>query len=541
MVSEQITERFRWEDCLYLFSSRWYVVLLIGSLVWLAGASAKRKLPPLYEVEAHLTLQKDASGNDFDPVSRRFPTASEHDLLREAAELDSRTLLSEVAGALDLSSLWKIKDVGALMSRLESRVEVGILPESNSLLLRARGESPSEASDLANAIADRFVARKDAEARAELGARMRRLKQEMLGRHAEVKLIDAELVAMASDPAATPFESSQLRRRRVAVRNLIHSLEAKHQLALIEADEVHGKARLVAPARPDAAVATTSIWLTVPSIFMAGLFAGFGTVLGLAVIFRRSRWDAISHLTSRLEVHFAGFAPLTGGGSVTPSVIPDTILESYRDLRNRILRLPAGECVWMTMMPLSRKEPYGEAITSLACVLADSGSTVLVIDADFRGPSLHQYFEAAQHPGLSDYLTGAMRLEETVIRSRRANLWFMPSGPLHDDPSGLLIGKRMEDLVRDLRSRFDYVLVASPSIHEVSDAGVLASISEFNTIITPYRGISFRRLHETRVALQTVGAPLSGVILSTRVKTVQPTMRAASLKTSRTLPAGFVH
>ena len=115
MVSEQVTERFRWEDCLYLFSSRWYVVLLIGSLVWLAGASAKRKLPPLYEVEAHLTLQKDASGNDFDPVSRKFPTASEHDLLREAAELDSRTLLSEVAGLLDLSALWKIKDVGALI------------------------------------------------------------------------------------------------------------------------------------------------------------------------------------------------------------------------------------------------------------------------------------------------------------------------------------------------------------------------------------------------------------------------------------------
>ena len=57
MVSEQITERFRWEDSLYVFSSRWYIVLLIGSLVWLAGASAKRNLPPLYEVEAHLTLQ----------------------------------------------------------------------------------------------------------------------------------------------------------------------------------------------------------------------------------------------------------------------------------------------------------------------------------------------------------------------------------------------------------------------------------------------------------------------------------------------------
>lgn len=541
MVSEQITEKFRWEDCLYLFSSRWHIVLLIASLVWLAGATAKRKRPPLQAVEAHLILQKGDREGNSDPISSPFRTTAEEDLIREAAELGSRTLLSEVAGALDLSTRWKISDVGELMSRLESRVEISVAPESRSLRVRARGETPAEATELANAIAYRFVTRKESEARAEVNARARRLEQEMLERHAEVASIEAELVAIASDPAAVPADASPLRRRLVTVRNLIHSLEAKQQLALIEAEEVRGEAKLVAPALPDGAVATTALWLTLPAIFSAGLLAGCGTVLGLALIFRRSRWDAISHLISRFDLHFAGIAPVTGRGTATPGSMPEAVLEPYRDLRNRILRLPAGECVWMTMMPLSRRDPGGEAIIHLASVLADSGCTVLVIDADFRRPSLHQYFDAANHPGLSDYLSGEMRLEETVIRSRRANLWFMPTGPLHQDPGGLLNGKRMDDLVRNLRSRFDYVLVASPSIHEVSDAGVLAGISEFNTLIAPYRGISFRRLHETRVALETVAAPLSGIILTMRVETVPPTKRTTSTKANGSLPAGRGH
>jgi len=152
------------------------------------------------------------------------------------------------------------------------------------------------------------------------------------------------------------------------------------------------------------------------------------------------------------------------------------------------------------------------------CVLADAGRTTLVIDADFRQPTLHGFFDAARHPGLSDFLSGEMRLEETVVRSRRPNLWFMPTGPLHDDPGGLLNGRRMGDLVWELRSRFEFILIASPSIHEVSDAGLLAGLADYTAVVTPCAGHSLRQLRETKTALETVSAPLGGVILTTRVK-----------------------
>jgi succinoglycan biosynthesis transport protein ExoP len=155
-----------------------------------------------------------------------------------------------------------------------------------------------------------------------------------------------------------------------------------------------------------------------------------------------------------------------------------------------------------------------EVVAGLATVLADAGRTTLVIDADFRTSALHGLFDAALHPGLSDFLSGEMRLEETVVRSRRANLWFMPAGPLPGDPGGLLNGRRMTDLIWDLRSRFDFILLVSPSIHEVSDGGLLAGIADYTLVATPNGGHGIKRLLETKRALETVSAAMGGVVLT---------------------------
>ena len=196
---------------------------------------------------------------------------------------------------------------------------------------------------------------------------------------------------------------------------------------------------------------------------------------------------------------------------------PSLLIEAYRDLRTKLLRLPAGDCVLMTLLPMrGRDEGTAEVVTNLAAVLADAGRMVLVIDADFRAPRLHAQFDAANHPGLSDFLSGEMRLEETVIKCRRPNLWFMPSGPLHDDPCGLISGRRMGDLIWDMRSRFEFILIASPSIHEFSDAGALVALSDFTTLVAPYPESSISQLEKSRLAIEESSARLTAVFLTTK-------------------------
>lgn len=518
MIFRQGRTGYGWVDFLYLLRSRWPEVLLVTSVVLLAGAAWKRFTPGLVEAEAKIAIVGGGLGENPTSAAEGFRPSGSHDLYREAGEIGSRAMLSEVAGPSGIAKRWKFGESEDLLRLLESRVSIEVFPEERHLVVAARDLTAKHAASLANAIGDRYLARKETEARAEAGARVRRLAEEIEERHREISRIEDELVTLA-DSGADQEAMVPLRRRLATSQNLIHSLGAKHQLALIEAEEAAGNARVVSYARPEQVRASTPWWLSLPGLSLAGILAGIAAVAALELGFRRTRWDALSDLMGRLDLQFAGFAPVQGGSPVTGLAVTAAVLEPYRDLRNRLLRLPLGECLVVTLMPRRRQDASPEAVANLACVLSDAGRTVLVIDADFRNPSLHPLFDAARHPGLSDFLSGEMRLEETVIRSRHANLWFMPPGPLHDDPGGLLNGKRMDDLVRDLKTRFDFILVSSPSIHEVSDASILASLADCNAVITPYLGHSVRKLRETRTALETVHAPLSGVLLTMCVDT----------------------
>ena len=109
-------------------------------------------------------------------------------------------------------------------------------------------------------------------------------------------------------------------------------------------------------------------------------------------------------------------------------------------------------------------------------------------------------------------------LEETVIRSRRENLWFLPSGRTPEDASGLLSGKRMEDLAWEMKRRFDYVLVTAPSVHEYADAGVLAGHVDHAILVSSLRRHALGRLEKTSRALGSFGVSVSGVLLSRLVR-----------------------
>ncbi len=527
MAFRRIATSFGWES-LYLLSSRWPLALLVGSLVLFAGATAARWRVPLYEAEARIVLEPPSPSGGLPSEPQSWELSPSNDLFVASEELRSAALLSEVVGSLALPSGWNVKAADDLTARLRTRLEVKILPAAGCLMVRLSDGSAADASSLVNAIADRFVSRKDAEAIAQAHVRVARLEQEIERRTKELDAVGVELVSIAGGAGGGSHSAQDERRRLVTLENLIRSLRAKLQLAHLETGAVKGNARVIEAASPDRAKVIIPFWLSGPGLVSTGLCAGVATIFLMALCAPRSRWRVIADLMERFPLHFAGFAPIGPSGGLTGRDGSGSILEPYRELRNRLLRLPAGDHVWMTMMPLRRSEPGREAIVHLAAVLADSGHTVLVIDADFRAPSLHSFFDAAHHPGLSDYLSGEMRLEETVIRTRRMNLWFMPAGPLHADPGGLLSGKRMDDLVRELRSRFEFILVASPSIHEVSDAVVLAAISEFNAIVTPYHGLSLRRLRETQIAFETVNAPFSGILLTTRVNPP----RGASVATS---------
>lgn len=516
MIFGQSGAKLGWVDGLYLLRARWPLVLLIGSLVLLVGAVVRSKTPRLHEATVRISLDGLDGSVKAPAAGPEFQMDRRSDWIRQAAELSSRSLLSEVIAPCGLPARWGFTEEEEGFRLLESRLRVESVPSQRLFVVSARDLTREHAAALANVIAGRFVARKESEAKAEASARVRRFERERDECSGRMEATEARLVELAKEEGGSSEEVAELRRLLVSQRNLSHSLEAKRQMALLEAKEPKPVARVVSPATADQAVAVNPPWLGLPGLSVLGL--ALGIVLALSVRRGGMRWSTVADLMRRLDVPVVGFAPLSGVSVVRMKEAPPSVLEPYRDVRNRLLRLPTGECTLLILMPARRNDPVSEAVANLACVLADAGRTVLVIDADFRRPILHGYFDAAQHPGLSDFLSGEMRLEETVIRSRRPNLWFMPAGPLHADPGGLLGGRRMDDLIWELKRRFDFILIASPSIHATSDAGLLAGLADYTLAATPYLGHSLRCLRETKTALETVSASFAGVLLTTRVE-----------------------
>jgi capsular exopolysaccharide synthesis family protein len=512
MIFGRIAARFGTYECFYLVRAQWPLILLTVSLVLLGGAVIRKQMPQLHEADVVIDLESEDAGPIDGAAGPEFRPIPQSGLKRGIAELESRDLWEEAAARVDLVRRWGCDSTEEAMERLADRLRVGPDRSGEAIRLSVRDLSPEHAAALANAIADRFVARRDEAAREDARSRVRRLQEERDEAEREIGETEARLVELSRD-ASGGEDPAELRRHLLTLRHLHHSLEAKHQQAVLEAEIATTPIRLAEPASPDRVRLIRQPWLSLPGLFLIGIVVGV-----LVAVARGSaggkRWDALADLMKRLDVPIAGFAPLANRSPVGIREFPDAWIEPYRELRNRLFRLPAGECLILTVMPLRGKDPVAEVVAGLATVLADAGRTTLVIDADFRASAVHDLFDAARHPGLSDFLSGEMRLEETVVRSRRANLWFMPAGPLPGDPGGLLNGRRMTDLIWDLRSRFDFILLASPSIHEVSDGGLLAGIADYTLVSTPIGGHGIKRLLETKRALETVSAVMGGVVLT---------------------------
>lgn len=189
--------------------------------------------------------------------------------------------------------------------------------------------------------------------------------------------------------------------------------------------------------------------------------------------------------------------------------------EAYRILRTNIefnRKSPDANC--LSVVSGGAGEGKSTTMVNLAYVCAQGGYNVLLIDADLRRPSLHTHFDVSHATGLTNYLTTDIRLEDVVLRTQVENLFFLPSGLLPADSAGLLNSQRMVDLIADVKSRFDLVLIDSPPILGVSDASVLANLADMTMIVVQHRKLPRHMLMRVKQGVDNVGGKVVGVVLN---------------------------
>jgi succinoglycan biosynthesis transport protein ExoP len=189
--------------------------------------------------------------------------------------------------------------------------------------------------------------------------------------------------------------------------------------------------------------------------------------------------------------------------------------ESYRTIRTSLLLSQAEKPPQVTLLT-SPSPGEGKTITSLnlAIALARDGHTVLLVDADMREGCCHDQLGLTNHRGLSNVLTGGLSLDEGIQETPVRGLSLLSPGVRPPNPSELLGSRKMKDILKDLRQRFEFILIDSPPVIAISDAAILSVITDGVLLVLDGQRTSTGSVQKAVERLDTVRARFLGVILN---------------------------
>jgi tyrosine-protein kinase Etk/Wzc len=123
---------------------------------------------------------------------------------------------------------------------------------------------------------------------------------------------------------------------------------------------------------------------------------------------------------------------------------------------------------------------------NLAALYAGLGKKVLLIDADLRKGRLHKEFGIKRGKGLSQILLHTATVEEVVSTTEVENLEIIPCGNVPSNPSELLGSKRYSDLIEELKSKYDIIIIDTPPIMLVTDAALACRVAAQIVMVIEY-------------------------------------------------------
>jgi capsular exopolysaccharide synthesis family protein len=188
--------------------------------------------------------------------------------------------------------------------------------------------------------------------------------------------------------------------------------------------------------------------------------------------------------------------------------------EAYRTLRTNLIYS------WVDTVPkvivlTSPERGEGKSITcaNLGVVVAQTEETVLLVDCDFRKPSLHKFFQLDNLQGVADVLARERRPQE-VWREPVEGLKVVSAGAIPPNPSEILGSRRFSEFLAGVRQEFDYILVDAPPMGVVSDPAIVAIQGDGVLLVLDAQNTRKGSVRQTMRSLEAVGANVLGTVMN---------------------------
>lgn len=148
-------------------------------------------------------------------------------------------------------------------------------------------------------------------------------------------------------------------------------------------------------------------------------------------------------------------------------------------------------------------------------ILAEQGGragSVLLVECNQRPAGAGAGFAAPEAPGLTHYLQRECTLEEAVKPTDCARLWTIPAGAAAGNFSILIRTTTMDELMRRLRARFDFIVLDLPAVLATTDTQMLAELTDYLVLVVRAGSSPSKLVRQALDGLD--GEKLLGVVLN---------------------------
>lgn len=450
-----------------LWRGKW-IIVLCTVLAIAVGFYLVFTLQPVYEAKTKvLIVEKSLSGELFGEYNPEYSSSSEVNFQTQVEILGSRQFREEIIKKLSL----KIKP-----DALEGKINISRVSGTKVINIGVQDSDPELAAEIANMLAQVYIDWNTENYQENL--------KEVLG-EISVKIEDSkqnldDVSSEIADLEGSGREVPESLRKKLEMNSELYvMLSEKYENLRINEAMVESSAKITESAVvPESPVKPNKKLILISALFI-GLFLGCGVILLKGFL------DNTIKTTSDVKKYY--------GLNVISQIAYDKaydvkkrelvvlkdpnsqVSESIKELRTNLGYFNIDKKI-KTIGVTSAQLLEGKSFISanLAAALAQSGIKTLLLNADFRKPIIHKYFNYNNISGITSILTGYSKLSEEIKTTKVENLYFLPSGPIPPNPAELLESDLMSKMLGTLSEKYDYIIIDTPPIVPVTDLVVLA-------------------------------------------------------------------
>lgn len=189
-------------------------------------------------------------------------------------------------------------------------------------------------------------------------------------------------------------------------------------------------------------------------------------------------------------------------------------IEAFRVLRNHIYAAAPDPPKLLAVTSPGREEGKGTVAVNLAPLVAMCSRRVLIVECDFRQPTLHTRVRDARNFGLSNVVMGMMPVHEAIVPTSHEHVYCLPCGPAPANPAEFLMSGGFHQLLRDLTKDFDLVILDCPPCAGLSDMEGISGLVDHVLVVVSLDRTRKQALCSGVETLQEIGAPLIGMVVN---------------------------